>query len=401
LKRPDLALLVLCLAACQSSAPPPASSHPSPAPIAFSFPTDTVRNETLAPGVLRRFVYSKTGPWAIHVLDVDLAQCNSAIAVKGKDLAAGRTRTTALLAGLQPSNSVVGGVNADFFSLANGTPVGALISRGRVVTGPYTQPVLAFDSTGAAHALVLRVDGSATIGGTRLNVRSWNRPEMAGVAFYDAAWGRTTDTATSLIEVVLDGRDPSRVVAVDTARTGVVIPANGGVLVAGRTADVGVRNRLLALVVGDTVRVAVALAPFHPREAVGGRPMLARDSVVVPEVETEGQASFQARNPRTAAGIARGGKRLILVVVDGRQKGYSDGMTLREMANLMLALGSRDAINLDGGGSSTLVYSPPGAPAALKIANSPSDSSAAGPHLERAVGDALSVIRGCGIREVP
>ena len=66
--------------------------------------------------------------------------------------------------------------------------------------------------------------------------------------------------------------------------------------------------------------------------------MLVRDSVVVPEVETEGQASFIARNPRTAAGIANNGKRLILAVIDGRQKGYSDGMTLRETAELMRAL---------------------------------------------------------------
>jgi exopolysaccharide biosynthesis protein len=302
-------------------------------------------------------------------------------------------KTTALLAGLQASNAVVGGVNADFFSLANGTPVGALISRGRVVTGPYTQPVLAFDSTGAARALVLRVDGGATIGEARLNVRSWNRSDVSGVAFYDAAWGRTTDTATSVIEVVLDGRDPSRVVAIDTDRAGVAIPASGGVLVAGRSADSAVRARLLTLRLDDTVRVAVALAPFHPREAVGGRPMLARDSMVVPEVATEGQASFQARNPRTAAGIAHGGTRLILVVVDGRQKGYSDGMTLRETANLMLALGSRDAINLDGGGSSTLVYK---SASGLRVANRTSDSLPNGAHVERAVGDALAIVSACG-----
>jgi exopolysaccharide biosynthesis protein len=117
--------------------------------------------------------------------------------------------------------------------------------------------------------------------------------------------------------------------------------------------------------------------------------MLLRDSVVVPEVETEGQASFRARNPRTAAGIANRGRRLILVVVDGRQKGYSDGMTLTELASLMLSLGARDAINLDGGGSSTLVYADSAAKA-MRVANRPSD-----PTGERPVGDALAVVRSC------
>src|SRR5262249_4161789 len=117
-----------------------------------------------------------------------------------------------------------------------------------------------------------------------------------------------------------------------------------------------------------------SLVPFHPKEAVGGRPALLRDSVVLGAVDTSGQASFNGgRNPRTAAGIARRGTRLILVVVDGRQMPYSDGMSLRELANLMRALGARDAINLDGGGSSTLVYADPQANGALTIANRPSD----------------------------
>ena len=53
----------------------------------------------------------------------------------------------------------------------------------------------------------------------------------------------------------------------------------------------------------------------------------------------------------------------MLVVVDGRRRGYSDGMTLRELADLMRGLGARDAINLDGGGSTTLVYADPIRPA--------------------------------------
>lgn len=131
------------------------------------------------------------------------------------------------------------------------------------------------------------------------------------------------------------------------------------------------------------------LRPTYPKNAVGGRPRLVRDSAIVAEVDTTGQASFRARNPRTAAGIARNGRELILVAVDGREY-HNVGMTLRELADLMRALGARDAINLDGGGSTTLVYADPDSTGKLRIANHPSDRGG-----ERSVGDALAVVHGC------
>ena len=59
-------------------------------------------------------------------------------------------------------------------------------------------------------------------------------------------------------------------------------------------------------------------------------------------------------HPRTAVGIADGGKRLVLVVVDGRSKEKAVGMSLKELAKVMLDLGCESALNLDGGGSTTL-----------------------------------------------
>ena len=59
-------------------------------------------------------------------------------------------------------------------------------------------------------------------------------------------------------------------------------------------------------------------------------------------------------NPRTAAGVTADGK-LLLVTVDGRQPSFSGGVYLDELAAIMADLGARDAINLDGGGSTTMV----------------------------------------------
>lgn len=84
------------------------------------------------------------------------------------------------------------------------------------------------------------------------------------------------------------------------------------------------------------------------------------------------------RHPRTAAGVSADGRTLILVVVDGRQPSHSVGMTLPELADLMIEQGAINAINLDGGGSSAFIYAPQFAPkdAALSGAaqtNTPSD----------------------------
>lgn len=65
------------------------------------------------------------------------------------------------------------------------------------------------------------------------------------------------------------------------------------------------------------------------------------------------------RHPRTAIGVTADGRTLVIAVVDGRQPGYSVGMTLPELAELMLKLGAHDALNLDGGGSSTFYYRRP------------------------------------------
>jgi hypothetical protein len=92
-------------------------------------------------------------------------------------------------------------------------------------------------------------------------------------------------------------------------------------------------------------------------------------------------------HPRTAIGLDREEKRLILVVVDGRQPNYSEGVNLRELAEIMRAHGAYTAVNLDGGGSSTLVVeADSGRP---QILNSPIDNRI--PGRERPVANHLGV----------
>lgn len=99
----------------------------------------------------------------------------------------------------------------------------------------------------------------------------------------------------------------------------------------------------------------------------------------------ENESSFsRTRHPRTAAGIAADGHTLVLAVVDGRRPGEASGMTLTELAALMVDSGCTDALNLDGGGSTEMLVRVPET-GALQVLNHPSDGR------ERAVANVLGI----------
>lgn len=100
-----------------------------------------------------------------------------------------------------------------------------------------------------------------------------------------------------------------------------------------------------------------------------------------------GDAPAESNQPRTAIGLDKNNRKLILVVIDGRQPGYSQGATLSELAEIMVAAGAFTAMNLDGGGSSTLVKAANNGRAV--VLNSPIDNHI--PGRERNVGNHLGV----------
>ena len=353
---------------------------------------DTGTTDTIAPGALHRSFLVRRGPWAIHVLDIDRAACWSPVAVKGASGAVGRTKTSALIASMASDSIVVaGGVNADFF-LFNpvGVPTGAHVTSGSVITGPGVRPVFAVDNAGRPWIGTLTVSGAAVSGSQSFPVDSWNRLAANGLAWFDARYGQSVDTLSNSVRIVLSDRRGT-VQDIDSARVMTLIPSSGGVLVLGPRAPEALRRRLVD--VARTRRlldVVVRLVPIQPREAVGGFPILVRDSVEVPGLDSAGAVTFApVRHPRTIVGVAAEGRRLLLITIDGRQQGYSAGTTNRESAAVALALGATEAINLDGGGSTAMaVARTRGDSTAYELVNMPSD-----PQGERPVGNALVVVR--------
>lgn len=124
--------------------------------------------------------------------------------------------------------------------------------------------------------------------------------------------------------------------------------------------------------------------------AISGLLMLVAGGNQLPEVtQAEGANTPQ---PRTAVGLDKNARTLIIVVVDGRQAGYSQGATLVELAELLIEKGAFYAMNMDGGGSSTMVAA--GRNGKARLLNSPIDQRI--PGRERAVGNHLGIYASSG-----
>lgn len=136
-------------------------------------------------------------------------------------------------------------------------------------------------------------------------------------------------------------------------------------------------ERYGALVVTRDGRVEIWAPPFSADQlarvddAAGGFHVLVKDGVsIAPKAAAATSPKFADVNPRTAVGLSADGKTLWLIVVDGRNAGRSEGMTLEELADFGITLKCDVLLNLDGGGSSTLVVQDP-ASHAQRVVNQP------------------------------
>ena len=303
-------------------------------------------------------------------------------------------------------------MNADFFDLRTGENENEQIVDGEwwkgleVTDSPYdtydnVHAQLALDSTGHASVDRYILDGRAWARGAMMPIVTVNAmPSGAqeGTALFTARFGATTprDTTRPSVEapLVAAGRRGDTALFVRrgavVTTTGSAIPRDGAVLSAYGARMAAVQ----AMADGDTVRVRLAALPLGaplgraservPATLLGGWPRILRDgaNVAGDAATIEGTISrnAEARHPRTGVGVSRDGATLFLLTVDGRAEN-SGGMTLVELADALRRLGAWQALNFDGGGSTTMVID--GA-----VVNKPSDATG-----EREVGNALLVVR--------
>jgi hypothetical protein len=349
------------------------------AAIAVALPAPASAVE-VAPGVQWTTIVREAGPQRINVLELDPA-------VVGGVLSNGRIARRERVSTMARRSGAMAGVNGGYFG-PSGDPVGVLAIDGQLLSEPVDGRSALLVDAGRATVAPLRFRGAVTINGVTRLIDGLDRTR----GLVPACGGRGGDLPTVRPNAALTCTDASELVLL-SPRYGARPPREGGVEAVLRDGMVArvrgpgtgpvPRDGLLLTGTGDAARflrnaalprsraeVKLTLtASGQPLELaqqtlmVGGGPRLLRGGRVTVTAKAEGFAPPQApaffgtfvaaRQPRTLAGVRTDGT-VLLVTVDGRRPGWSAGMTLREAARLMQSLGARDALNLDGGGSSTM-----------------------------------------------
>jgi hypothetical protein len=325
-------------------------------------------------------------PWSIHVVKVDRhLEHLQLIATLAQDHVYGLASVTEQIESVaSPRHRPVAAVNGDFFHIRpgpyQGDPIGLQIVEGELVSAP-TGASFWVDPNGRSRMGEVEAAFRAT-GPDGLNITfglNEKRADDAAV-LYTPAIGPSTRTSGGL-ELTLEWDDEgpwlplrageryqARITAIN-AEGDTALKPDIMVLSIGREMAEGLSTVMKGTVVSLHLRTSPDLTGVTT--ALGGGPILLREG------QTFDWAHRPERHPRTAIGWNR--ESLFLVVVDGRQEGLSIGMNYAELSSLMLRLGCTEAMNLDGGGSSTLWLGG-------RVMNSPSDGQ------ERHVANSLIVV---------
>jgi len=337
------------------------------APVLAAAPSQTPEPRMIAPGVSYRMDY-RPGPLCLHIVELDPKEKYISITCATAGAVPARLRVSEL-AQVQSSDSryAVAAVNGDYFIMGGRTDGGLLgldVSGGQLLSAGGGRSALVLLDNGRVQVATLRLNAWIEIpSGKRASITAVNQPRGRNdLVLYTPVFGESTKTWAGGREVMLRGvREPLEMGKVyettATASTQAVgdlqlFPDHVALSAEGETAQI-----LAGLKVGDPVKLCVDLAPHLDGkivETIGGGPRLVRDGRISVEWTQESFTPTHSlrRHPRTAAGVKPDG-RVLLMAVDGRQS-RSVGMTLGDLAQLMLDLGCRDAVNLDGGGSTTM-----------------------------------------------
>ena len=407
-----------------------AQDDPRPEPAAYvvrsgRFETqpaaDQRTTELRSLGYDARTVYSaqtgepSTGPFVVHVLTVDPDQYDGTIV---PELATEIVPEREKLTDMARRNGAFAGINAGYFVIGeqDGTPgdlAGISAIRGDLISEAVNgrTSLLVRPNGGGADVAALATHVEARVGARRFLGDGFNREpgeirSCGGVGgdtpteqprhdftcadgseliVFTEAFGPTTPAGPGA-ELTVNRN--GRVVDVRAARGGAIPP---GGLVLSATGDTAAR--LLETQLGERASVSATISENGKKVPladglgiVNGGPRLVRGGAPDITAYREGFVRLDDpafwyrfgafRHPRTLAGVTGAGE-ILLVAIDGRQFDYSVGASFTEEAEVMRALGAVEAVNLDGGGSTTIVIDG-------QLINRPSDTTG-----ERPIGDAL------------
>jgi len=303
---------------------------------------DKMASRTIAPGVTHKYY---RGALTINLLDVDMVNSD----VKVRPMLAGNDfHQLKDVTDHARESRAVAAVNANYFK-SNGTPLGTLIIDGEWVAGPLFDRV----SMGFTRDGYVRIDRVNLFGILKSSnpdvptawINNINQPRRTGSRFvaYTRRWGSHVQLPYDGVLVAIDAQGN----VVDSAPRNMGIPWGGYVLSDSKNGAISKLKR------GDTVSISWNTRPSAWADvvnAVSGGPTLVKNGKVQLDLQ---QQHFTKRwtgsqiHARTAAGVTAD-NHLLLVTIEGPH-------TMWDLAKFLRDMGAVEALNLDGGGSTTMV----------------------------------------------
>ncbi|KAB3534179.1 phosphodiester glycosidase family protein [Alkaliphilus pronyensis] len=347
---------------------------------------DKIESDRLAPGVIHQNIlrFSKDGWLNANVLYVDLTDKTTELKILKSENGLSTKETLSSM--VKKEDKVIGAINGDFFFMNTpvASPTGTIVEKGEIISSPVINEELAsfyINDNGQAFAdywdyeLYITTDKGKKIEIGSINKYRWMYQE---IMLIDGNWGKKSVGATE------DLKDMVEVVVVDDVVTevrkgkeAIDIPRNGYIILsAGPKAE-----ELKKIEVGTIIQLHTDIKPNIERIelAMGGGTILVKDGKVADFTQ-----NVSGNNPRTAIGITKNRQQLILLTVDGRHASFK-GVDGKQLAKLLIELGSHEAIIMDGGGSTTMTKRNLGEHSSSVI-NYPSDGS------ERRIVNGLAVV---------
>lgn len=264
------------------------------------------------------------------------------------------------LSSMSKRYGAIAGINAAYFT-PRGDPIGTLIINRRLISSPlYRRSVFGISEDDTLIFGNPDFSGTLKSGNFSIAIDAVNQPRRGEqLVVYTPEYARSTLTPERGVEMVLV---KGKIVGIHA--NDALIPPDGVVISAG-----GAKAEVLKqLRLGQSVTLDYSIdKPWNTiKHAVCGGPRLVSDGRqdINGREEKFDNSIINGRHPRTAVALTFDGD-LLMIVVDGRSK-RNVGMKLSELADYLRILGARHAINLDGGGSSSMIIK-------NRIVNSPSD----------------------------
>lgn len=297
---------------------------------------------------IKKVKYIKGRPIKINIAEIN-TKVNPYLEIKPQIANNNKLSSKSTVRRIAQKENAIIAVNGGYFKPQTGTPLGALMIDGEVLTGPIFNRVglAIFNSEDGLEFKLSNTDFKMSIKTFKGNFKidNINQPRMLSTytLLYSRVWGEYSPISPKHCWNALIVNNKIEKISANPIQ----IPNNGFVIQAPK-------ETISKIAKAGKLDIEVELADEikGAEHIIGGGPYLIKNSQIYVDFKDEKLGAISGKNPRSAVGYASNGT-FVIVTIDGREEN-SVGMTLYELANLMKELGCENAMNLDGGSSSAM-----------------------------------------------